>query len=143
MENNWTVEELEKRVTGWSNDMIKATGHWHEATECWYVNTSDILTKLIQAAGRLCDRYASDLFISWHVIEDVLRNYDYTNGKFLFGFRKDGVDHTGYILNRLNNGTELYFYREMWLLEIKTENKYWSGLGCSGDITLILQKILI
>ena len=64
MDNKWTLERLENKLTGWKNDIIEATGSWNDYRECWDINTSDILTKLIQAAGRLCDRYASDLFIS-------------------------------------------------------------------------------
>lgn len=142
MDNKWTLERLENKLTGWKNDIIEATGSWNDYKECWDINTSDILTRLIQVAGRLCERYASDLFISWKQIENILKDYEYSDGKFLFGFRKDGVDHTEYILNRLNDGTELYYYREMWLLEIKTEDKYF-GLGYSGKITFTLKKIYV
>ncbi len=94
MDNNWTVEKLESKCSLWKKDIIKVTGDWNNYHEYWDVNTSEILTKLIQVAGRFCDRYASDLFILWETIKDVLKDYNYTNGKFLFGFKSDGVDHT-------------------------------------------------
>lgn len=37
------------------------------------INTSSILTRLIQEAGRWCERFASDLFVSWRSIEQKLK----------------------------------------------------------------------
>ena len=57
------------------------------------VNYSDILTKLIQDAGRICDSYASDLFIHWrYLIEDKMENNELTACTFQIGFRQSGVE---------------------------------------------------
>ena len=47
----------------------------------WEINTSSILTKLIQEAGRWCESYASDLFIRWGVIQKGLENATVEPGK--------------------------------------------------------------
>ena len=57
------------------------------------VNYSDILTKLIQDAGRICDSYASDLFIHWkYDIVDKMDNNELTTSTYEIGFRQSGVE---------------------------------------------------
>ena len=57
------------------------------------VNYSDILTKLIQDAGRICDSYASDLFIHWRYnIVDKMNNNELTTSTYEIGFRQSGVE---------------------------------------------------
>ena len=74
--------------------MITAEGRWQRdlwGQLCWDINTSGILTQLIQDAGRYCDSYASDLFIQWkYDIEDHLLNRDWEGGKFEYGFSTYG-----------------------------------------------------
>lgn len=76
----------------------------------WEINYSNILTKLIQIAGSICHFYASDLFIDWCSLEHELTKREIEKKKILFGFRESGVDHTLYVLNRLNMQASAYSY---------------------------------
>lgn len=94
------------------------------------INTSSILTKLIQEAGRWCRHYASDLFIWWPA---ALRHMSYDNLSevgcttvCLFGFHEDGVDSGTEICNKYNrNDSARYMakesYRAIWRLDITSE----------------------
>lgn len=99
------------------------------------INDSDILTALIQAAGRYCERYASDLFITWDSVRDSLEKIENGDGNaetFLFGFRENGVDHNAYILSRYNQDSRFarYEYRAMYRLDIT------AGRGEYGENTI-------
>lgn len=87
------------------------------------INYSSILTKLIQECGRLCERYASDLFIDWQSIEDKLKDGTMETSVYLFGIRESGVDHTPFILARYNdNGWYArYEYRKIYRLDVVVE----------------------
>ena len=83
------------------------------------INYSSILTKLIQECGRLCERYASDLFIDWQSIEDKLKDGTMETSVYLFGIREDGVDHAEFILSRYNNDSYArYEYRKIYRLDV-------------------------
>lgn len=84
------------------------------------INYSDILTKLIQECGRLCEHYASDLFITWNSIVHQLQSKTMETSTYLFGIREMGVDNNSYILNRYNNNGYFakYEYRKMYRLDI-------------------------
>lgn len=87
------------------------------------INYSSILTKLIQECGRLCERYASDLFIDWRSIEDRLKDGTMETSTYLFGIREHGVDHTAFVLARYNdNGWYArYEYRKIYRLDVVVE----------------------
>ena len=71
---------------------IKTTGQWWR--EKWELNYSDILTRLIQDAGRYCDNYASDLFIIWkYCVEEKLLSANLESYTVTFGFYDTGVEH--------------------------------------------------
>lgn len=117
---------------------IKATGRFCPNSwfgKYWDINYSDILSKLIQETGRLCDHYASDLFISWNEIEEGLKNPDWHGGKFLFGLRDSGVDHNSFVLSRYNQEQRYarYNYRKMYLLIVTVE--------LDGDISMELGEV--
>lgn len=135
---NFKLESATHEDTGnWSNDVFSNE-------KCWNINYSDILTFLIQTAGRICKNYASDLFITWNSLEKEMKEQGkaYDGGKYLFGFRESGVDHDTYVLSRLNNyGVEglKKDVKELYMLEvsIKREETY-----CIGDgIKMQLGKI--
>lgn len=86
------------------------------------INYSDILTKLIQEAGRWCRRYASDLFIDWEVIDRHIKERTIRSGSYLFGFREDGVDDKTYILHRYNADEPRETYRAIWRLDIVVDD---------------------
>lgn len=90
-------------------------------TDC--INTSSILTRLIQEAGRHCRRFASDLFILWNALERKIEQKTLESGRLLFGFREDGVDCTGHVLHQFRKGETgrilaKYLYRSIWVLDI-------------------------
>ena len=87
------------------------------------INYSTILTRLIQEAGRICEFYASDLFIHWRSIVDALEDGTIESGSRLFGFRKSGVDEAGSILywrNETSRALPDYYY-SIWRLDIDVE----------------------
>ena len=126
MNKEYTMEELMTKVKP-VNKPIRADGYWSTYENHWDINYSSILTRLIQSAGRFCKNYASDLFIDWISIEKRLTEENlYTDGvyEYLFGMRKQGVDHMSYILSNANNGKYLSdYYSEMFKLTVKVVNK--------------------
>ena len=113
---------------------IVATGYWtvplFERDSQWNINYSDILTKLIQYAGRYCEWYASDLFIIWkYNIEDKLKDRNLESFTLRFGFRESGVDHElsndpdrTPITNNLKECGS-YYYRKLATLEIEIDKE--------------------
>lgn len=87
------------------------------------INYSSILTKLIQECGRLCESYASDLFITWNRIVRELEGRTMETSVYLFGIREMGVDHTEFVLSRYNNNGcyEMNKYRKIYRLDIIVE----------------------
>ena len=67
------------------------------------INCSDILSLLIRQAGKICKRYASDLFIDWENVERFLRQKEIGYKRFVFGFRDYGVDHASSVEVKINN----------------------------------------
>lgn len=88
------------------------------------INYSSILTKLIQECGRLCESYASDLFIIWNGIARKLEKKAMETSAYLFGIREMGVDHSEFILSRYNNNGcyANYEYRKIYRLDVIVEN---------------------
>ena len=84
------------------------------------INYSSILTKLIQECGRLCESYASDLFITWSIIMKKLEEKTMETSAYLFGIREMGVDHNEFILSRYNNNGcyEKHQYRKIYRLDV-------------------------
>lgn len=84
------------------------------------INYSSILTKLIQECGRLCESYASDLFITWNSIVKKLEEKIMVSSTYLFGIREMGVDHSEFILCRYSNSGcfAKYEYRKIYRLNI-------------------------
>lgn len=86
------------------------------------INYSSILTRLIQEAGRICEFYASDLFIDWRSIVEALEDGTIETGSYLFGFRDSGVDEAQSVLywyNETSHGLE--HYSAIWKLDIDVE----------------------
>ena len=117
--------------------LMTEEGRFSSYSGKYEINASSILTRLIQEAGRLCERFASDLFIDWAGIERWIDNAtEDSETVFLLGFRQNGVDGNDFILSRYNSGCYLYpekEYRSMWRLEISTNN--------DGDIKMILGRV--
>ena len=88
------------------------------------INYSSILTKLIQECGRLCESYASDLFISWNIIDEKLQEKTMETSTYLFGIRETGIDHNAFVLSRYNNNGHYakYEYRKVYRLDVIVES---------------------
>lgn len=124
-----TIEDL--KVNEYFDKPIEANGSYVRSLtgESYSINYSSILTKLIQEAGRWCENYASDLFITWNEIIEKLKNKKIGTEKLteLFGFRASGVDHKEFVMSRLNKNNESE-YRALWRIDItadpEAENSY-------------------
>ena len=93
------------------------------------IDTSEILTKLIQEVGRYCEYCASDLFIEWEIIRDKVINDSFpidSVTSFLFGLRQMGVDSADMIYARYDRSDTAYlYYRKIYRLDIyKSESTY-------------------
>ena len=86
------------------------------------INYSSILTKLIKECGRLCESYASDLFVDWNGISQKLKDKTMESSTYLFGIRDMGVDHSKFVLSRYNNSSHAYYeYRKIYRLDVIVE----------------------
>ena len=88
------------------------------------INYSSILTKLIQECGRLCEAWASDLFITWNIIDRKLKEKTMETSTYLFGIREMGIDYNEFILNRYeNNGCfAMHEYRKIYRLDVVVDD---------------------
>lgn len=84
------------------------------------INYSSVLTKLIQECGRLCESYASDLFITWNEIYQKIKEKTMETSAYLFGIREMGVDHNEFVVSRYNNNGcyAKYEYRKIYRLDV-------------------------
>ena len=86
------------------------------------INYSSILTRLIKECGRLCESYASDLFVDWNGISQKLKDKTMESSTYLFGIREMGVDHNEFVLSRYNNNSYAYYeYRKIYRLDVIVE----------------------
>ena len=113
------LEEARKALCG----TIEAIGSLENCFENgmvshkWAINVSDILTKLIKEVGRLCDSYASDLFIEWNEVQKKLDNGTMCGDElYVFAIRDGGVDHREWYENHKDDRN---YYREVWFLDIE------------------------
>lgn len=133
-ELKWKEEQLEearKALCG----TVEAQGNLEEVLITygfmykWNINVSSILTTLIKEVGRLCDNYASDLFISWEEIQKKLDNGTLRgNERYIFAIRNSGVDHAAWYENHKD---ETNYYRAVWFLDVETTD---------GKIKMTLHK---
>ena len=80
------------------------------------INYSSILTRLIQVTGRFCERFASDLFITWQGIDELLKSDLPLDGPIhevvCFGIRESGVDHNDFVIAQLRNNFKSAFRKD-------------------------------
>ena len=107
------VNKLYKTV---DEKIIVGNGRYDSRKNKWEINTSSILTRLIQEAGRKCESYASDLFIDWIEINNKLENGTMKTSDYYFGFRRNGVDHKGFVES---DGRKKHDYILIMKLEIR------------------------
>lgn len=95
------------------------------------INLSQIITFLIQNTGRFTERFASDLLFNLKHLERLTEPHPVEKTEtsvILYGLRTNGVDHTAYILNRLQDSCHAYtiytrqenHYRKLYATEITT-----------------------
>ena len=119
------IAELRSALAG----TITETGSYDPLERKWEINTSSILTRLIQEAGRWCEHYASDLFVQWkYEIEQKLDNGTLETDTFVFAMYNSGVDSEEWYENHKN---EHNYYRAVWFLDVVTDE---------GKITMTLHK---
>ena len=143
-EKTMKFNDLMNGKTWRSDRIIEANGHWSAYSKSWDYNESSVLTKLIQEAGRLCDSYASDLFIDWSSLCSRIEKagYDYEGEVCLFGMREMGVDGNSFIEARLTENPH-YPYRAIYRLEITvTEEDYECDYGIPAkEIRMKLKRM--
>lgn len=117
----YTYDDFKVNDYAYRKDTFTDSGRLSSYSGKWEVNYSDILTRLIQEAGRYCEHYASDLFIDWEAVTDFIRDAQVGDRKtLLFGFRQMGVDHDSFIFSRFNQYDYYakHEYRSLWRLDI-------------------------
>ena len=101
-------------------ELIKDVGQITEKTDTrekyTLINYSDIFTELIQAAGNLCEQYASDLFYDLKAIEESIVKLE--NTVYYIGFRELGVDGNSFVKCRLESDKYTLEYRRLYRLEM-------------------------
>jgi hypothetical protein len=105
----------------------------HSIEGYWSICTASIITELIKSAGRCCERYASDLFVDWENIKDIIDSGRDFDGYFIFAMRDWGVDHKEFYDIRMRENTEIY--REVWKLTVKADRG-------ERSITMTLEKLM-
>ena len=119
------IADLRSIISG----TITETGSYNPLEGKWEINTSSILTRLIQEAGRWCESFASDLFVQWkYGIDQKLDNGTLYTDTFVFAFRDSGVDSEEWYENHKN---EHNYYRAVWFLDVLTDK---------GKIKMMLHK---
>ena len=148
----YTLEHLANNAKELSHATGRFTGYYDGGKGKIDINYSSILTVLIQQTGRLCDAYASDLFIQWNAMFDRITDSEvlskatsegYTES-FLFGIRDTGVDHTEWVLGNLKDYKQYgtYYYRDIYVVKVTVKNAYISFANdeFEGDIEMTLGK---
>lgn len=111
----YAIEKDFSRMT-YGTDIIEAYGRDFD------INCSSILTRLIQECGRLCESYASDLFIIWNEIIQKLKEKTMETSAYLFGIREMGVDSSEFIISRYNSDCYAkHEYRKIYRLDVIVE----------------------
>ena len=74
---------------------------------CSNINYSSILSRLIVEAGKRCEAYASDLFISWEsMLNDISKIEENTNLTYYFGIHFSFGCKSGYGKELAGNGID-------------------------------------
>lgn len=88
------------------------------------INTSDIFSELIQAAGMGCERFSSDIIYDINDITYAINNGD--NEVFYIGIRTDGVDGTSFMRVRLDKRNAEYSpnrYIKIYRIAVATDGE--------------------
>jgi hypothetical protein len=113
--NKEAIERVKARFM-LTNPEIECVGQYVDAPGCFgriVINTSDILSRLIQHAGRYCEHYASDIVSVWNSIERAVNTLEWNKvAHTVIGFRDMGVDTDDdvYVLTAINP----YYTERSW-----------------------------
>ena len=99
--------------------------HDYNGNIVWGINTSSILTELIQQTGRFAERFASDLFIDWQSVNAWIGSGCEENKTWFFGIRESGVDHEAFITSRMESCGRYWQhnYRKIFRLDATIEER--------------------
>lgn len=112
-----------RRAFAWEDTTILTdTGHKSS------INISSIASRLIQEVGRYTESYASDFLFNWAEVERIIKEAEPGDNSIVtFGIRKQGVDHTTFLMSHLSESchkdpnTFLHpeqYYRKVYALRI-------------------------
>lgn len=90
----------------------------------WHGNLHVLEDILIQATGRFCEEFCSDLLIEFQHIQACLNTNDFDTRYFAFGIRQRGVDDIPFIsVNIRQNDYKLShgYYRKIYAIKINNE----------------------
>lgn len=94
------------------SETVLATAY---GSQCSDINTSDIVTKLIQLTGRYCEKWASDLLINIERMNSCIKEMDNANetepAYIAFGIRQLGVDGNSFTAARIHENGMLASYK--------------------------------
>lgn len=99
---NYTPATIRKAFAG-ASTIVNETGNQGS------INITSILTRIIQDAGRFCERYASDILYEIKNLQTLCDMYDLEepiDEIITFGLRENGSDHNAYIMNQLANSRQ-------------------------------------
>ena len=89
------------------------------------INMSSIATILIQNVGRFTERFASDFIIDWDSVRDLIKDAaPGDNSIVVFGIRRNGVDHTTFLMNKLQEQAHMPYlnveaeYRKIFAVRV-------------------------
>ena len=110
----WEISQRDEKIKELReilNGTIRENGSYSPSKGKWEINYSSILTKLIQEAGRWTERYASDLFLGWKEIDEILSNPEFSHSGKLGWMEISSMN----IINPIHIITELYGnWKSIW-----------------------------
>lgn len=118
------IEKFDKADPYTKEETIIASGAPND------INLSEILDRLIFSAGRFCQRYASDMFISWQYVLNTIKNGTEPRQVLMLATRRFGVDGDDFIMCNLDN---MQRYAEVFLIDINRKSSPIEGFV---DVTL-------
>lgn len=126
--DTWLDEETRYKLCNKVNNF--SLGDISSVSDC--INLSSIASKLINEAGRWCDRYASDFIIDWdhvrrsiaYALSDDNNDSLKSNGfreTVLFGIRDSGIDHNSFVYSKMSDQHTVIndYYSRVYAVDIK------------------------
>lgn len=115
-----TIQDAFDRAT--DTFKIVEKGYKQPSGDCYGINLSSILTRLIQDTGRFCDTHADDVLFDIEDIVDIAKHG--VEGRIpdvaikAVGIRANGVDGAEYIFSNMNSNWHNDYYRRIYGIRI-------------------------